>query len=75
MSFAKNISKSLKSKYIQTLLGSAKQSAIEQIHLKLLQKEQFKATSDFTGNKVVNKITMNLSQNNLETSTQSEKNH
>ena len=52
----KNISKNLSCKNSQKLLDHAKQSL--QMHLKLLQKEQFKKTTESTGDlKIAEKIT------------------
>ena len=54
----KNISKSLNSKYSQKLLDQAKQSAtgpFETSSKRIMQKAA-EATSDFTGNKIADKI-------------------
>ena len=66
----KNISKSLSSQYSQKLLDHL--NNLQQMHLKLLQKESFKKTAEATGHligtKIVNKITKtqkNSQENNL----------
>ena len=70
----KNISKNLSGKYSRNFLIIL--SNLQQMHLKLLQKEQFKkkveAAGDLIGNKIVGKITKvskNSQQNNSESIT------
>ena len=57
--FAKNIDKSLRNKYGQKLLDSAKKSTADAIKTasKRAIKKRAKATGDLIGNKIANKIT------------------
>ena len=59
LSFAKNILKNLRNKYVQTLLDSAKKSTTDTIKTaskRAIQKTA-EATGDLIGNKIADKIT------------------
>ena len=74
MSFAKNISKNLSSKYRQKLLDYAKYSAADAIKTSSKREilKTVEATGDLIGNKIANRITKvskNSQENNSETVT------
>ena len=56
LSFAKNILKNLRNKYVQTLLDSAKTDTIKTASKRAIQKTA-EATGDLIGNKIADKIT------------------
>ena len=69
-----NISKDLRNKYSQKLLGYSKKSAADALRTtsKKAKQKTVTATSDLIGNKIADKIKKNSSQNNSDTVSQLE---